>query len=280
MTEAVRPSVVAGLFYTKKPEVLRQELHEMFATVERKSAPGRIIGILAPHAGYMYSGPTAAAAYAQVMGETYDPVVIVAPSHREFFKGVSVYPGEMYETPLGRVPIDSSLRRDLLAAAPIVRSTESGHREEHAIEVQLPFLQYALGTFSFLPLVVGHQTREACLSLGETLAEVVRERNVLLVASTDLSHYHPSSDARRLDQVVAEDVRSFDPERLMDDLEEGVAEACGGGPAVAVMKACRLLGASRMEIMDQCNSGDITGEHDSVVGYLSAIAWSSPVQAT
>jgi AmmeMemoRadiSam system protein B len=268
------------MFYTKKPDVLRQQLHDMLTAVEREPATGRVLGIVAPHAGYVYSGPTAAAAYARVMGEKYDSVVIVAPSHREFFKGVSVFPGEMYETPLGRVPIDPALRRDILAASSIVHPMESGHREEHAIEVQLPFLQYALGTFSFLPLVVGQQTREACLSLGEALAQVTREKNVLLVASTDLSHYHPSTVARRLDQVAAEDIRSFDPERLMDDLEEGAAEACGGGPAVAVMKACRLLGASRMEIVDQCNSGDITGEHDAVVGYLSAIAWSSRVQAT
>ena len=275
-----RPSAVAGLFYSKKPDVLRKELAEMFSVVEKKPINGKIIGIVAPHAGYMYSGPTAAAAYAQVMGEKYDTVVIVAPSHHEFFEGVSVYPGQLYETPLGRVGIDTSLRTDVLAAGRVLRPTETGHRQEHAIEVQLPFLQYALGDFLMLPLVIGHQTRDACFSLAETLAEVLQGKNALLVASTDLSHYYPSVVARRLDRVAAEDINRFDPSTLMDHLDEGLTEACGGGPAVSVMMALQRLGVTQMEVVAQCNSGDITGENDSVVGYLSAIAWTCRVQST
>ncbi len=277
---SIRASSVAGLFYSKKPDVLRKELAEMFSAVDKKPVAGRIVGIIAPHAGYMYSGPTAAAAYAQVMGEKYDTVVIVSPSHHEFFEGVSVYPGQMYETPLGQVRIDTALRTDILAAGRVLRPTETGHRQEHAIEVQLPFLQYALGDFLMLPLVIGHQTRDACFSLAETLAESLQSRNVLLVASTDLSHYYPSVVARKLDRVAAEDIKKFDPATLMDHLDEGVAEACGGGPAVSVMMALQRLGATKMEVVAQCNSGDITGENDSVVGYLSAIAWSSRVQST
>jgi len=277
---SIRRSVVAGMFYTKKPDALRKDLDGMFSAVEKKPVPGRILGIVAPHAGYMYSGPTAAAAYAQVMGEKYDTVVVVSPSHHEFFEGVSVYPGEMYETPLGQVRIDTALRTEILAAGRVLRPTETGHRQEHAIEVQLPFLQYALGEFLLLPLVVGHQTRDACFSLAETLAEVLKGRNALLVASTDLSHYYPSIVARRMDQVFAEDVEKFDPATLMDHLDEGVAEACGGGPAVSVMMALRRLGATRMEVVAQCNSGDITGEDESVVGYLSAVAWLSQVSST
>jgi MEMO1 family protein len=276
----IRQSAVAGLFYSKKADVLQKELSEMFAAVEKKQVGGRILGIVAPHAGYMYSGPTAAAAYAQVKGEKYDTVVVVSPSHHEFFEGVSVYPGEMYETPLGKVRIDTALRTEALASGRILRPTETGHRQEHAVEVQLPFLQYALGEFLFLPLVVGHQTRDACFSLAETLAETLKGRNALLVASTDLSHYYPSQVARRLDQVAAEDIRNFDPSTLLDHFDEGTAEACGGGPAVSVMMALQRLGATHMEVLAQCNSGDITGESDSVVGYLSAIAWSSRVPTT
>jgi len=275
---AIRASTVAGLFYSKKPDVLRKELAEMFSAVDKKPVTGRIIGIIAPHAGYMYSGPTAAAAYAQVKGERYDTVVIVSPSHHEFFEGVSVFPGDVYETPLGGVRIDTALRAEALAAGRVLRPTETGHRQEHAIEVQLPFLQYALGEFMLLPLVIGHQTRDACFSLAETLAEVLAGRNALLVASTDLSHYYPSVVARRLDHVAAEDIMKFDPQTFMDHLDGGAAEACGGGPAVSVMMALQRLGATHMEVMAQCNSGDITGESDSVVGYLSAIAWSSRVQ--
>lgn len=277
---SIRPSAVAGLFYSKKPDVLRKELDEMFSAVEKMTLPGRIVGIIAPHAGYMYSGPTAAAAFAQIKGEKYDTVVIVSPSHHEFFEGVSIYPGDMYETPLGRVPIDTALRTEALAAGRVLRPTDTGHRQEHAIEVQLPFLQYALGEFRLLPLVVGHQTRDACFSLAETLAEVLQGKNVLLVASTDLSHYYPSAVARRLDHVTAEDVEKLAPATLMDHLDEGAAEACGGGPAVSVMLALQRMGATQMKVVAQCNSGDITGENDSVVGYLSAIAWTSRVQST
>ncbi len=275
-----RPSAVAGLFYSKKPDVLRKELAEMFSTVEKHAVNGRIIGIVVPHAGYVYSGPTAAAAYAQIMGEKYDTVVIVAPSHHEFFEGVSVYPGQLYETPLGQVRIDTALRTEVLAAGRVLRPTDTGHRQEHAIEVQLPFLQYALGDFLMLPLVIGHQTRDACFSLAETLAEVLQGRNSLLVASTDLSHYYPSAVARKLDRVAAEDINKFAPATLMDHLDEGLTEACGGGPAVSVMMALQRLGVTQMEVVAQCNSGDITGENDSVVGYLSAIAWNSRVQST
>jgi MEMO1 family protein len=280
MPAAVRPSAVAGLFYSKRPNILRQEIGEMLAAVEQKQLPAKIRGIIAPHAGYMYSGPTAAAAYAQLIGSSYETVVIAAPSHHEYFEGVSVYPGTSYETPLGQVPIDTVLRGNAIASGRVLRPTEAGHREEHAIEVQLPFLQCALGNFKLLPLVVGHQTRDACFSLAETLAEVLQGRDVLLVASTDLSHYNNASTARRLDQVVVDDIRKFDPVALMDHLDEGVAEACGGGPMVAVMEALRRLGATRMEVVTHCNSGDITGEDDSVVGYLSAIAWSLPISAS
>jgi MEMO1 family protein len=276
----IRASTVAGLFYSKIPDVLRKELADMFSAVDKKPVNGRIMGIVAPHAGYMYSGPTAAAAYAQIKGEKYDTVVIVSPSHHEFFEGVSVFPGDMYETPLGKVRIDTALRTEALAAGRVLRPTETGHRQEHAIEVQLPFLQYALGEFLLLPLVVGHQTRDTCFSLAETLAEVLAGKNALLVASTDLSHYYPSAVARRLDQVASEDIVKFDPATLMDHLDGGVAEACGGGPAVSVMMALQRLGATHMEVVAQCNSGDITGESDSVVGYLSAIAWSSRVRPT
>jgi MEMO1 family protein len=207
-------------------------------------------------------------------------VVVVSPSHHEFFEGVSVYPGLIYETPFGPVPIDTTLRMDVLAAGRVLRPTETGHRQEHAIEVQLPLLQYALGNFQMLPLVIGHQTRDACFSLAETLAQVLQGKNALLVASTDLSHYYPSVVARRLDRVAAEDINKFDPATLMDHLDEGLTEACGGGPAVSVMMALQRLGATQMEVVAQCNSGDITGENDSVVGYLSAIAWTSRVQST
>ena len=232
----------------------------------------RIRGIIAPHAGYLYSGPTAATAYARLRGSAYEAVVIVSPSHREHFEGVSVFNGGGYATPLGVVPVDSDLRDQLLGASREIHSSGAGHQSEHAVEVQLPFLQRALGTFAFVPLVIGNQTPETCFNLGKAIAGVVRDRNILLIASTDLSHFYSADIAHRMDSIVIDDLRAFDERGLMDHLERGTAQACGGGPAVAVLTALRHLGSSRVDILHYATSGDVTGDYGSVVGYVGAVA--------
>jgi hypothetical protein len=221
----------------------------------------------------MFSGPTAAAAYSRLVGTSVDTVVVVSPSHRELFEGVSAYAGDAYATPLGVIPVNTELRARLVKKSAIVTASERGHRQEHAIEVQLPFLQEILASFTVLPLVIGNQSAAVCFALGDALGSVLQGVRCVLVASTDLSHYHPAQVADRLDSVFLDDVRRFDEERLMRDLEEGRTEACGGGPAVAVLRAMRILGASRVEVVHHCNSGDVTGDRDSVVGYVSAVGY-------
>jgi hypothetical protein len=268
----IRASAVAGVFYPADPGELARTIAGMIRGEDVVGSPG-VRGIIAPHAGYLYSGPTAARAYGRLARGAYDIVVVVAPSHREYFEGVSVYDGEAYRTPLGTVPVERDLRDALIQAAPFVRSSAEGHGEEHAVEVHLPFLQSALGPFSFLPVVIGHQTPETCFALGEALGGLLRHRRALIVASTDLSHFHSDSEAREIDAVVIGDVRGFDPRALMSHLTEGSAEACGGGPVVAVMTALKSLGATRVEVMEYATSGDVTGDRRSVVGYLSAVAF-------
>jgi MEMO1 family protein len=270
----VRPCRVCGLFYRGEPGALRTELGRLLDAVDSPAVPGVIRGLIAPHAGYQYSGPTAARAYALLRGASYETVVVVAPSHREYFEGVSVYSGDAYETPLGLVPIDGELRDRLLAETSTVQALTKGHGEEHAIEVQLPFLQYLLPRFSLLPVVIGDQRSDFCLDLGHALGAVLRGKNVLLVASTDLSHHHPALTAQRLDQVVMDDVTRFDAPALLQHLEHGETEACGGGPVIAVMTALRDLGVGRMTVLHHCTSGEITGDRTSVVGYFSAAALS------
>jgi AmmeMemoRadiSam system protein B len=270
---SIRRPAVSGMFYPENPEALRRQVQQLFDRAPRRSVAGHILGIVSPHAGYLYSGLTAAAAYGLVAGTKVETVVVVSPSHREYFAGVSVYPGDGYETPLGSVPVDQDLREELVKVCPLVRSNKVGHGEEHAIEVQLPFLQQTLGEFKLLPLVMGDQSRATCMTLGKRLGAVVRGKNAVLVASTDLSHYHSSRVAEAMDSVMIEDVKRFDEDQLMTDLESGTTEACGGGPTVAVMAALKVLGASHMEVVHHCNSGDITGDTRSVVGYLSAVAW-------
>ncbi|MDH3251989.1 MAG: AmmeMemoRadiSam system protein B [Ignavibacteria bacterium] len=267
----VRPCAVCGLFYPAGRNDVEQEVRTLLGTIQPRNIEGRVEGLIVPHAGYHYSGTTAAHAFAQLLGRTYRTVVIVSPSHREYFDGVSVYPGDGYATPLGTVPVDTALRSALERESELVKPSIAGHGDEHAIEVQLPFLQCAIGQFMLVPIVMGDQRREYCFELGRALNEVLGN-DVLLVASSDLSHYYPATVADKLDRIIRDDVQSFNTEQLMQDLEVKRGEACGGGPIVAVMAALRLRGLHTMHVLHHCNSGDVTGERQSVVGYLSAAA--------
>lgn len=268
----VRPPVVGGLFYPGDPEVLKREVDALMRQVERSRVKGKIRGIVSPHAGYPYSGLTAAHGYALLQGSSYATVVIVSPSHHEFFDGVSVYSGRGYRTPLGTLEVNEALRDQLVGCCTCAEVSDRGHNQEHAIEVQLPFLQHILGTFKILPVVVGNQKRKHCFELGESLASILKQEDYLLVASTDLSHYHSAAIANRLDTLVIDDINTFNYDKLMNDLEQGKTEACGGGPTVAVMVALHQLGVEELRVIHHCNSGDVTGDFDRVVGYLSAVA--------
>lgn len=265
-----RPPAVAGMFYPSHPEELRRTIDQLLAGASLKKLPGELIALISPHAGYQYSGLTAAHAFKLLAGRSYDTVVVVSPSHRELFDGVSVYSGSAYQTPLGNLPVNEGLREELVDDDPSITASLAGHRQEHAIEVQLPFLQKVLGKFMILPIVIGEQKREHCYHLGDRLSKVLKGKDFLLVASTDLSHFYPAATAEKLDRVIIDDIAKLDPERMMSDLETDRGEACGGGPTVAVMVAAKKLGANHASILHHSNSGDVTGDMSAVVGYLSA----------
>ncbi len=268
-----RPPAVAGKFYPDDPAKLRRQIAEFIDRVPQSKLRGKVKGIITPHAGYLYSGFTAAHAFAALRGEKFETVVVVSPSHFEFFPGVSVYSGEAYATPLGMVEINKTLRERIVIEADFIIASEVGHGSEHALEVQLPFLQEVLPRFTLLPIVIGDQSREFCFKLGEVLGKLLKDENALLVASTDLSHYYASDIATEFDMVMLQDVADFDCEKLMTDLENRKTEACGGGPTVAVMSALQHLGVKKIEVLHHSNSGDVTGDFSSVVGYLSAVAY-------
>jgi MEMO1 family protein len=234
---------------------------------------GSVIALVVPHAGYVYSGLTAAHAYKLLEQRSYETVIVLSPSHREYFRGVSIYDGDAYRTPLGDIPIDITLRDELVRGEKFIIASDDGHSSEHAVEVQLPFLQKVLSNFKLLPVVVGDQQRDVCFHLSDKLAKVLTGKNVLLVASSDLSHYHPADEANRLDKIIIDDVAAFNYEKLMKDVETEKAEACGGGPAVVALATAKQLGANRVKVLHHCNSGDVSGEHEAVVGYLSAVAY-------
>ncbi len=266
-----RESTAAGLFYPELKLVLEREIDEFLLRAKSNRVDGIIRGLIAPHAGYVYSGLTAAAGYRLLKDAHYEAVVVVGPSHREYFTGISLYPGPSYRTPLGELAIDENLRNALADCHPAIGLSEDGHRHEHSIEVHVPFLQRVLGKTPFVPVIMGDQSRENCLALAQALHTACTGRNILLVASSDLSHYHSYKEASDLDRKVVGVVEKFLPEDLLRMLEEEEIEACGGGPIVAVMLAARQLGATKAKALVYCNSGDVTGERETVVGYCSAV---------
>ncbi|MBN1447378.1 MAG: AmmeMemoRadiSam system protein B [Bacteroidetes bacterium] len=266
----IRPPAVSGLFYPSDPTLLSLNIDGMLEDVRDLRLAGTPLGVVSPHAGYAYSGPTAAMAFAALRSRTFRTAVIVSPSHREYFNGISVYEGDAYRTPLGLINVDVELRKYIVEDKGIIKSSVLGHRDEHAIEVQLPFLQRINPEAKILPVVMGDQRPEYCRLLGQALANALKDRDAVLIASSDLSHFYAHEDAVKIDAVAAADIRDGHVSRLLEDLATKRCEACGGGPIAAVMTASSMLGADRNTVLHQCTSGDVTGDHSRVVGYLSA----------
>ena len=258
------------LFYEILPDILQKNIEEYLENARVPKPEGTIRALVSPHAGYVYSGFAAAHAYKMIEGNKYDCVIVVGPSHREYFNGISIYPGDAYETPLGVIQINKEIREELLKENASIISSDEGHRSEHSIEVQMPFLQCVFGEFSFVPIIMGDQRRQLCNDLANAIVRVAKNRNILLVASSDLSHYHPYDEAVMLDNRVITELEKFNSETFISKMEEHSFEACGGGPIAAVMNAAQQLGANKADILYYCNSGDISGEKGGVVGYVAA----------
>ena len=265
----VRKAAVAGRWYPGTAPALAAALDQHLARVER-DVPGELVALIAPHAGLMYSGPVAAHAYRLLRDRAFDVAVLVGPSHFVGFDGVSLYPSGGFETPFGVAPIDDECARAIAAATPIVHEHPAAHAREHSLEMQLPFLAHLAPGVPIVPLLMGYQTAGTAAALGDALALALRGRKALLIASTDLSHYHDAAAALALDQVVIDCVARFDADGLQAALDAQPEHACGGGPTVAVMRAARLAGARDAVILNYADSGDVSGDKSSVVGYLAA----------
>ena len=263
----IRRSVIAGSWYPGDPKQLRAMIQGFLDKVAPQALAGELVGLVAPHAGYVYSGQVAACAYALLSGRSFSRVLIVSPVHRMYPGRFAVTDKFGYETPLGSVPLDVEL---VQAIERRVRLNRVAQDMEHSLEIQLPFLQHMLGDFSLTPIMMGEQDWESASELGKAMAEAIGKERVLLVASTDLSHFHRYSEAVRLDKLVLDRIAALDPEGLAAILANQEAEACGGGPVSAVMIAARALGAKRATVLKYMNSGDVTGDQGEVVGYGAA----------
>ena len=270
--DKVREPAVAGMFYSGRKENLTREVAVFLENSNVVEDVERVYGLVAPHAGYLYSGGVAARAYRQVLDREYDVVVVISPSHRIYFDEVSIYDGAAYTTPLGQVQVDQELAKQISDCHENLLYSDMGHDvDEHSLEVHLPFLQMVLEDFKIVPVVMGNQDRGNIQILSDTLVKTLKGKNALIVASTDLSHYYSHAKASVLDDVVIESTKNYDEEKLYDDLQSGACEMCGGGPLITTMKACRELGATKSKVLLYRNSGDVTGDRNQVVGYMSGM---------
>jgi AmmeMemoRadiSam system protein B len=273
----VRKPAVAGSFYPDDPAELEKQIDASYlhplgpgSLPPAKEVRRGLTSCVCPHAGYVYSGPVAAHSYLWLSGlRNPELVVVVAPNHYGIGSAVSTFREGLWETPLGRVPVDSDAAAEIVRLTGLVDFDPEAHKREHSLEVQLPFLQKIYGTFKLLPISLTFQDIETAREIGAGLSKMLAGRDVVLIASSDLTHYEPATVAREKDMALLNTVEALDIERFYRVLEEKRVTACGFGAIATVMEASRLLGMKRGELHKYANSGDTTGDNDAVVGYPS-----------
>ncbi len=269
-SQNVRKSVIAGTWYPGNAEELREQIETYFENSKKADISGKIIGLIAPHAGYPYSGFIAANSYKQVLNNSYDAVIILAPSHREAFEGASVYTGDGFETPLGIVPVHEKLADEIINADESIYSSMDGHREEHSLEIQLPLLQVAVPNLKIVPIAMVDYSLKNCTKLADAITKASNGKEILLVASTDLYHGYSYDECVQKDGEIIQKILDLKPEELCDGIAKQEYMACGGGPVVVVEMVAKNLGANKTKLLYRKNSADVTGKKSGyVVGYAA-----------
>ena len=261
--EQIRQPAVAGMFYPADKQSLKDDVHQYLQQAhyahdidsEQKRVPK---GIIVPHAGFIYSGPIAASAYKQIIPfkDKINRVVLLGPSHRVAFSGLAVPESEVFNTPLGNIPIDQEAIQ-LLSGLPQVIISDQAHRDEHSLEVQLPFLQEILGEFSLIPLVVGEANSH---DVAEVINRLWGDEHTLIVISTDLSHFHKYNEAKQLDRATSDAIVNLKPDLI------GYEDACGRNGLKGLLTVAKENNLS-IDVLDLRNSGDTAGDKNRVVGY-------------
>jgi AmmeMemoRadiSam system protein B len=277
--ERIRKPAVAGYFYPNDRQALRQTVDALIANVTRTQVGGSILGIVCPHAGYVYSGQAAAYSYREIMGRPFDTVIILGPSHRSYLRGASVGDWDAYETPLGRVPVNREIVSAFLEKKEPFCFLETAHTGEHSIEVQLPFLQRTLRNFDIVPIVMGLPSLAACKEISRTLASIAGDRRILFVASSDMSHFPDYEHANEVDKETLSLIEKLDPDLLFTSEETRLSKGipnlsttlCGLRAVVTVMMTVKELGGNTAKVLHYTNSGDVAidghKERRRVVGY-------------
>ena len=259
-----REAAVAGKFYSGSPPSLLKELEDY---LQNKEPDSKIIAVMAPHAGYKYSGKIAAEAYRRLVPPKR--AIILAPNHTGQGSRISIWGKGVWRTPLGEAHVDEEGARWLLSQVQMGEGDREAHRNEHAIEVHLPFLQFLNPEIQILPIVLSPLSPEYCEKMGRLLAELVQEAGSLLIASTDMSHYIPAERAKVLDKMALDRVVQIDGPGLYNVVVQQEISMCGFIPTTCVLEALSALGGVEAELLKYGNSGEVTGDRDDVVGYAS-----------
>lgn len=261
-----RNPAVAGLFYTNDPHHLRTQIETLTAATGPRK---KVIGIISPHAGYVYSGAVSGEVYGRV--EIPETVLILGPNHHGLGSRAAISSREEWITPLGRVPINASLAERLLHSSSLLKEDRTAHQSEHSIEVQLPFLQVVRPDVTMVPLCLGMLDFESCVHLGIAMAKAVTEygKEVLFITSSDMSHYEPDKVAREKDELALREILALNPDGLYSVVRREGITMCGVIPATVMLVAARELGATKCELVRYATSGDVSGDYRQVVGYAA-----------
>lgn len=278
----LRQAAVAGYFYPQHAGALREEIEGAFLSPlgpgalpeVNPSGSRRLVGIIAPHAGYIFSAQGAAWSFAEVARDGRPgTAVLLGVNHRGQGAALALSPDDAWVTPLGACPVATELGKTLRDIDPDVVPDAWAHRQEHSIEVQVPFLQYLFGELPILPILIGRASVDAVLRLGQSLAALAKEHDLLIIASTDFSHYVSHDIARRLDEAALEAIAALQPTQLIDTVLGKDITMCGVLPVAALLEAARTLGAQSASILHYHTSGDVTGDRGAVVGYGAAAVY-------
>ena len=276
----IRRPTVAGQFYEGDAEALRAQIKNCFLhdlgprklpAVNLRNHPRNIVGMICPHAGYMYSGPVAASAYYELaLDGKPDTVVLMGPNHTGYGSTLSIMREGVWRTPLGDVEIDTQMANGLIHETNILDVDELAHRYEHSIEVQLPFLQFLYGnTFKIVPICFLMQDYDSTVEVGRALEEVLDTTNTVVIASSDMTHYEPAKTAAAKDQAALKAVTDMDAKHFYETVETQNITACGYAPITALITYAKGVNVKEAKLLSYHNSGDITGDYSSVVGYAA-----------
>jgi AmmeMemoRadiSam system protein B len=269
----IREPVVAGQFYPDTEEDLKNMIKNC---MEHKYGPGikpivsdeKIFGIISPHAGYVYSGPTACHSYKSIASQNPELVIIIGPNHFGIGRDAATMIDTEWQTPLGRVKVDSDAAKEVAEKSKFIEIDEYSHSQDHSLEVQIPMLQHILSNdFQILPIILRAQDMETAIDVGNAVSEIAKKKNTMIVASSDFTHYEENSFAHQQDKALIKPILDMDVEKFYQILRDKRVTACGFGAMAATIIACKNLGATRGELLSYATSGDVSGDTGLVVGY-------------